>query len=73
MSRKETLILHIKSTPSFPLNQHFTKQDMCTFYNFPESGKTLINHRLLSAMFYSPLSHLPARRPVYRPGCRVLF
>lgn len=56
MSRKETLILHIKSTPSFPLNQHFTKQDMCTFYNFPESGKTLINHRLLSAMFYSPLS-----------------
>lgn len=56
MSRKETLILHIKSTPSFPLNQHFTKQDMCTFYNFLESGKTLINHRLLSAMFYSPLS-----------------
>ena len=56
MSRKETLISYIKSTPSFLLNQHFTKQDMCTFYNFPESGKTLINHRLLSAMFYSPLS-----------------
>lgn len=47
---------YIKSTPSFPLNQHFTKQDMCTFYNSPESGKNIINHRLLSAMFYSPLS-----------------
>ena len=56
MNKKKDSISYIKSTPSFPLNQHFTKQDMCTFYNFPESGKTIINHRLLSAMFYSPLS-----------------
>lgn len=53
---KKDCISYIKSTLSFPLNQHFTKQDMCTFYNSPESGKNIINHRLLSAMFYSPLS-----------------
>lgn len=53
---KKNGISYIKSTLSFPLNQHFTKQDMCTFYNSPESGKNIINHRLLSAMFYSPLS-----------------
>lgn len=53
MNKKKDSISYIKSTPSFPLNQHFTKQDMCTFYN---SGKNIINHRLLSAMFYSPLS-----------------
>lgn len=56
MNKKKDGISCIKSTPSFSLNQHFTKQDMCTFYNSPESGKNIINHRLLSAMFYSPLS-----------------
>ena len=56
MNKKKDCISYIKSTLSFPLNQHFTKQDMCTFYNSPESGKNIINHLLLSAMFYSPLS-----------------
>lgn len=55
MNKKRLYIVHKKYT-ILPLNQHFTKQDMCTFYNSPESGKNIINHRLLSAMFYSPLS-----------------
>lgn len=55
MNKKRRYIVHKKYTILFA-ESAFYKTGHVYFYNSPESGKTLINHRLLSAMFYSPLS-----------------